>query len=240
MIRDAVTPALDHDPHFRWRGTSVTRIENLSDIVFALAMGMAILSSDIPQTFEELQGFLLNIIPAFLSFILLLQIWHAHFTFFRRFGVADKRIIFYNVILLFFVLFAAYPLRFAFEGFFNFLYGYYDNWERARAMRLSFPRSGYILAYFAIGYGIINFCYYLMYRHALSKAQLLDLSEAEIIIAKGSRVMFAFMTALCILTAIVCGLTPLYGFGGWLLILNWPFGVWVDRKYSPEKLSKSD
>lgn len=169
MIRDKVAQALDHDPHFKWRGNSVTRIENLSDIVFALAMGMIVLSSSVPTTFEELQAYLLNFIPAFLSFILLLQIWHAHFTFFRRFGVADTRIILYNVILLFFVLYAAYPLKFAFEGFFYFLYGFFDNWDKASAMRLSFERSGYILSYFCAGYAAINFSIFLMYRHALKK-----------------------------------------------------------------------
>lgn len=231
VIREKVIPALDHDPHFRWRGDSVTRIENLSDIVFALAMGMLVLSSSVPTTFEELQSYLLTFIPAFLSFILLLQIWHAHFTFFRRFGVADARIIFYNVILLFFVLYAAYPLKFAFEGFFYFLYGYVDNWEMASSMNLNFQRSGYILAYFCIGYAAINGCYYFMYRHALNKAKILNLSAAELTITRGSKTMFGCMTILCIIVGFLCGLTPIYGFGGWLLALNWPLGVWVNRKY---------
>jgi len=236
MIRNEVMPALDHDPHFRWRGENVTRIENLSDIVFALAMGMIILSADIPQTFNDLQNFLLTIVPAFAAFILLLQIWHEHFTFFRRFGVADTRIIFYNVVLLFCVLFAAYPLRFAFEAFFYFLYGYYDNFEKASQMGVNFEHSGIILSYFAIGYAAINFCFVLMYRYALKKADILELTQSELILSKGTLAIFQFMTVLCILVAIVCGLTPVYGFGGWLLVLNWPFAVWVSRKYDPGKL----
>lgn len=237
MIRDKIAPSLDHDPHFQWRGVSVTRIENLSDIVFALAMGMLVLSSSVPTTFEELQSYLLTFIPAFLSFILLLQIWHAHFTFFRRYGVADARIIFYNVILLFFVLYAAYPLKFAFEGFFYFIYGYFDNWEKASAMRLSFERSGYILAYFCAGYAAINLCYFLMYKHALNKSDTLKLSEAEITISRGSKTMFGGMTILCVIVGLVCGFTPIYGFGGWLLALNWPLGSWVNRKYKVEPVN---
>jgi len=236
MLREAVGKSLDHDPHFRWRGENVTRIENLSDIVFALAMGMIVLSSAVPLTYEDLIGFLIKIIPAFASFILLLQIWHGHFTFFRRFGVADHRIIMYNVILLFFVLFAAYPLRFAFESFFAFITGFADNYERARNMRIDFVRSGNILAFFAMGYAAINFCFVLMYRHVLDRADVLELSDSERLLTKGSLAIFSFMAALCVVVAIVCGLTPIYGFGGWLLVLNWPFGVWVGKKYDPSSL----
>ena len=148
LIRDKIKTGLDHDPNFRWRGEAVTRIENLSDIVFALAMGMIVLSSEIPKTFQELQIYLLSFIPAFLSFGLLLLIWNAHFTFFRRYGVADKRIIFYNVILLFFVLYSAYPLKFAFEGFFSFLLGFFDGGERSLAMGIRYVESGIIGFYF--------------------------------------------------------------------------------------------
>ena len=38
MIRGEIARHLDHDPHFQWRGESVTRIENLSDIVLILAV----------------------------------------------------------------------------------------------------------------------------------------------------------------------------------------------------------
>lgn len=234
-MRGTIAKSLDHDPHFRWRGESVTRIENLSDIVFALAMGMIILSANIPQTFEDLQAFLFNIIPAFASFILLLQIWHGHFTFFRRFGVADGRIILFNVILLFFVLFAAYPLRFAFESFFAFITGPLDNFARAKMMRLDFERSGLILSYFAMGYAAINLCFVLMYRHAIHKADTLKLTPSELTLSRGSLAMYIFMTVLCVIVAIICRLDPIYGFGGWLLVLNWPFGAWVAKKYNPEQ-----
>lgn len=239
MIRGAIGKSLDHDPHFRWRGENVTRIENLSDIVFALAMGMIVLSSDVPQTYEDLVSFLIKIIPAFASFVLLLQIWHGHFTFFRRFGVADHKIIIFNVVLLFFVLFAAYPLRFAFESLFAYVTGFLDGFQRAQDMRVDFPRSGIILAYFALGWAAINMCFVLMYRYALKKADTLELSASERVLTKGSLAMYGFMTVLCLVVAIICGLTPAYGFGGCLFFLNWPFGIWISRKYNPEKVAEA-
>ena len=138
---------------------------------------------------------------------------------------------FLPIVLLFFVLFAAYPLKFAFEGFFYYLYGFFDNWEKANAMHLSFERSGYILSYFSIGYAAINFSIYMMYRHALKKADILNLSPSELLITRGSATLFGCMTLLCLVVAFICGFTPLYGFGGWLLVLNWPLSAIIDKKF---------
>ena len=123
MIRGSISKGLDHDPNFRWRGEAVTRIENLSDIVFALAFGMLITAASPPQTMSDLSGFLFSIIPVTAAFAVLIGIWNHHFTFFRRYGVADKRIIFLNSILLFVVLYLAYPLRFAFDSLFAAITG---------------------------------------------------------------------------------------------------------------------
>ena len=99
MLRGAIGKPLDHDPNFRWRGEAVTRIENLSDIAFALALGMIISGSSVPQTFAELREFLFFLVPTAAAFAIILQIWMVHYTFFRRYGVADKRIIVLNAAL---------------------------------------------------------------------------------------------------------------------------------------------
>ena len=92
-MRDTVAKHLDHDPDFEWRGQTVTRIENLSDIVFALALGMLLLTGTPPQTFAQLIQFLISIIPVAAGFFILFTIWNAHFVFFRRYGLADNQIV---------------------------------------------------------------------------------------------------------------------------------------------------
>lgn len=129
-IRESLTAHLDHDPLFVWRGQTVTRIENLSDIVFALALGMLVSSSSAPQTFSDLQQFLISIIPVTAAFAVLLSIWNRHFVFFRRYGLADGRVIFLNACMLFVVLFLAYPLRFAFDSFFAYVLAMLGNFDR--------------------------------------------------------------------------------------------------------------
>lgn len=122
-MRSEIAKHLDHDPHFEWRGQNVTRIENLSDIVFALALGMLLLTGAPPQTFSELVHFLISIIPVTASFVILVMIWNAHFVFFRRYALADNTIVLINSGLLLMVLFTAYPLRFIFDSFFWYMVG---------------------------------------------------------------------------------------------------------------------
>ena len=109
MIRAAVKN-LDHDPEFVWRGKDVTRLENLSDIVFALAFGMIVSASSIPQNLQGLNEFLLGSPPVILAFIIMTQFWNQHFVFFRRYGLADRRIVLLNNLLLLSILLIKLPI----------------------------------------------------------------------------------------------------------------------------------
>lgn len=71
MIRDVAVQHIDHDPDFNWRGKDVTRLENLSDIVFALAFGMIASASAAPATFSALNKYLYGAPPVILAFIIM-------------------------------------------------------------------------------------------------------------------------------------------------------------------------
>jgi uncharacterized membrane protein len=108
----AVVRILRGEPHFRWRGGEVSRIETLADAVFAFALTLLVVSLEVPSTFDELllavQGF-----PAFAAcFALLTWIWYHHFLFHRRFGLETAGIVWLDAALLFTVLFYVYPLKF--------------------------------------------------------------------------------------------------------------------------------
>ena len=222
MLRDHLSEQLDHDPHFRWRGQAVTRIENLSDIVFALALSMLVSASDVPENWTELNAHLINIIPVTLGFALLLSIWHSHFTFFRRYGVADRFIVFLNATLLLVILFIAYPLRFIFDGLFAYVLGAV-NGDWSRMAKLGLIEAGHaatIMAYFTIGYTVIFILTSSMYTHAMRNADRLKLSPAERIITRRSIWRYRIEIGLGIL-ATVCALFTFLGpFAGFLLSLN--------------------
>ena len=217
MIRQAAVRALDHDPRFQWRGGAVTRIENLSDIVFALAFGMLVSSATRPQTFSELTDHLMTIIPVAAGFFVLVAIWNAHFTYFRRYGVGDNYVIFLNCILLLLVLFIAYPLRFIFDSLFGFILALLGDWSRLIASEIDFRRAGIIMGYFALGYGLIYLVISLMYAHAISKADLLELTETERAMTRQSIWSFRGHVIIAGLIGVVAVFTPLGGFAGSLL-----------------------
>ena len=231
MLRGEIAKGLDHDPNFRWRGQAVTRIENLSDIIFALALGMIISAAVIPQTYDDLRGYLISIIPATAAFAVLIGIWHAHFTFFRRYGVADKKIIFLNAILLFVVLYLAYPLRFAFEGFFAFIIGLSGDMSRAQAMQLDYARAGNILGFFGLGFMVVHAIYLFMHRHVLSKSTLLALSDTEILVTKRSIFYHGGVSLLSLAVGVLAYFTPLSGFAGFILTLTGFVSFWSRKKY---------
>ncbi|HMW37714.1 MAG TPA: TMEM175 family protein, partial [bacterium] len=111
------------DPHFRWRGHEVTRVEAFSDAVFAFAMTLLVVSLEVPknlsQLLETMRGF-----PAFATcFTILVMLWYWHYKFFRRFGLQDRFTIVWNAALLFVVLFFVYPLKFVMTLVVNMMMG---------------------------------------------------------------------------------------------------------------------
>ncbi len=222
MLRDAVMKPLDHDPHFTWRGGAVTRIENLSDIVFALALGMLVSSGAPPVTVTELGVHLWNIVPVAAGFALLLLIWNAHFTYFRRYGVADQAIIILNAALLLVVLFLAYPLRFIFDSLFGWAMMLAGDPSRVSAMQVDYAASGVLVAYFAVGYACVFLILSLMYSHALSHADRLALTPSEVAMTRRS-IWSQRAHIVLSLAVVACALfTPMVGFAGALLGLAAP------------------
>lgn len=104
---------------FRWRGGDVSRLEGLTDAVFALAMTLLVVSLEVPKSFAQLAEAFYQA-PVFLAcFAILFYCWHAHFQFHRRYGMEDPLTLFYNAILLFLVALYVYPLKFLFTFLWN-------------------------------------------------------------------------------------------------------------------------
>lgn len=234
MIRDSVAAQLDHDPHFRWRGETVTRIENLSDIVFALALGMLVSASEIPKNWDQLNAHLINIVPVALGFMLMLAIWNAHFTFFRRYGVGDKWIIILNAALLLVILYIAYPLRFMFDGLFAYVQGATSgDWTRMRQLGfIGFDgahQAARLTAYFAIGYSVLNGLILAMYSHALRKADLLHLTRSERVMTLRSIWRYCAEVLLGVLASLCALYTAIGPFAGFMLTLILPVSALIKR-----------
>lgn len=231
MIREELSRQLDHDPNFRWRGEAVTRIENLSDIVFALALGMLVSASAAPANYAELQRHFLNIFPVAAGFALLLSIWNAHFTFFRRYGVADTWIIVLNAALLLVILFFAYPLRLIFDSLLAFGLGMGGDWSRMDSLGLSnYREAGELMGYYCIGYVLVYVLIQSMYVHALRRADLLGLSASERAITRQSIWRYRMLALIGVLVGVLASFTPVGPMAGSLFGLMWPAALIVHSR----------
>lgn len=234
MIRQKMTAQLDQDPHFTWRGEAVTRVENLSDIVFALALGMLVSASQPPDTLPQMTRHLVSIVPVAAGFAILCTIWNAHFTFFRRYGLVDLKVVFINAAMLLVILYIAYPLRFIFDSLFAFSIWAVSG-DISRLMDLgisSFRAAAVLMGYFMAGYAVIYGLILSLYTHALKKADILDLSPSEIMLTRRSIWMFRCELTLSVVGGILAVFTSVGPWAGFLLVLNWPVAI-VLRKRLP-------
>jgi len=119
MIRKHLKSRKLSDSEFQFRCLDNTRIEALSDGVFALAIALLLISSEVPNTFAELRAFLKNFFPFAATISILTLIWFQHYVFFIRYGLKDAMIVSINTLLLFLVLFFVYPLKFLFQVLFD-------------------------------------------------------------------------------------------------------------------------
>jgi uncharacterized membrane protein len=66
------------EPHFRWRGGEITRLESFTDAVFAFAVTLPAVSLEVPRTFEELLVAMNGFFVSLSCFAILTQVWYFH------------------------------------------------------------------------------------------------------------------------------------------------------------------
>lgn len=162
---------------FKWRSHEPSRLETFSDAVFAFATTLIIVSLEVPHTFDELFEVFKGFISFAACFTILFLIWNSQNIFFRRYGLNNAYTTFLNALLMFTVLMYAYPLKFLFVALFsNDLYN-----DHGHMIRMITDKQQPTLMYmYHAGFAAIYMLFFLMYRHAKTKATILKLSQAEV------------------------------------------------------------
>ncbi|MCP3979232.1 MAG: DUF1211 domain-containing protein [bacterium] len=112
MKPDLLPRGLRGERHFRWRGGDVSRLEALSDAVFALSLTLLVVALEVPRTSDDLVRLFWQF-PAFaVCFAFILWVWYEHYLYHRRYGFETAGAVALNGLLLFFVVFYVYPLKF--------------------------------------------------------------------------------------------------------------------------------
>ena len=215
---------------FRWRGHEVSRIEALSDAVFAFAVTLLVVSLEVPRTFDELAAAMRGFVVFAVCFALLSEVWREHCTFFRRYGLQDNGTIWLNAALLFVTLFYVYPLKFLFGIVFRgwtgspaaVREGAHEGGPVGEVIRQAQVPSLFLI----YGAGVIAIYSILavMYRRALGKRRELELTPLEVFDTKASIVLHVTAAAIGVLSCVVAVTVPLRlaGLAGYVYFLIGP------------------
>lgn len=200
---------------FRNRAREVTRLEAFSDIVFGFALTLLVISLEVPKTFEALMHEMRGFLGFAICFAMLMWLWHAHHTFFRRYGLNDGYTIVLNTILLFMILFYVYPLKFLFAIVTGAV-------ERAIASRDDVVT---LFTIYGLGFAGIFLLFVFLYLHALAQKDALRLTPAEIVSTKMLLYMYIAYVGIGVLSTVIALLAPSaswIGLAGWTYFLIGP------------------
>ena len=168
---------------FRWRGHEVSRIEGLSDAVFAFGITLLVVSLEVPKTFDELAATMHGFGAFLISFVLLFFVWFSQYKFFRRYGLRDTITVVLNAALLFVVLFYVYPLKFLFTFLVDRFMGGHGEVRLPNGnvvpMIESNEQMASLMTIFNLGYVAVFGVFVLLFWHAYRKREALELNELE-------------------------------------------------------------
>lgn len=239
MIANKVFPQEDKKrPRFRWRGGDVSRIEALTDMVFAFALTLIVVSSEVPATFEELVE-IFKALPAFIaSFAILVMCWFFNYLFHRRYGLEDAVTIILNALFLLLILLYVYPLKFMLTTL----------WAAIRGLNpgLTLPDGTFIpairgdqmqdlMVIYSGGFAGIFLIFALLQIHAYRKREALQLNAYEVvstrIMVESHLISCAFGCLSVILALISRNLIPIAGFAFFgLPFAHFAHGYFGDRR----------
>jgi uncharacterized membrane protein len=182
MLREKLFEHQDPIDGFRWRSHEITRIEGFSDAVFGFAVTLLIVSLEVPRTSTELFATMRGFGAFLVTFVMLVGIWHAQYTYFRRYGLEDRVTVVLNLTLLFTVLFFVYPLKFLFTMMIGDPTLRHAKVMTAHGLEAAIlpEHRPWIFVIFAAGFVAIFTIFVLLYRHAHKFREKLGLNEFEL------------------------------------------------------------
>jgi hypothetical protein len=164
-------------------GRDVSRLEGFSDAVFGFALTLLVVSLEVPDDFADLRT-ILSGFPAFaVTFTVICWVWYEHYLLFRRYDLEDGVTVLLNCVLLFIVVFYAYPMKFMFTrlvtgSMFGLGPGISSGLSQVDARLLMVVYSGGFAALFGV--------FMLLHWNALRHREVLGLDQLAVFDARSS------------------------------------------------------
>lgn len=170
------------EPGFQWRGDEISRIEGLSDAVFAFAVTLLIVSLEVPKNFEEFYRTLAGLPSFAMTFVMLMFIWFEQYKYFRRYGLQDKKTVILTIALLFVVLYYVYPMKFLFNAIFApIIHAMFPSISGLQLEVFTSPDDvRNLMILYNVGVLAIYTIFYVLYRHARRFREVLNFNEVEL------------------------------------------------------------
>ncbi|HVX41433.1 MAG TPA: TMEM175 family protein [Gemmatimonadaceae bacterium] len=164
------------DGDFKVRGKDISRIEGLSDAVFGFAITLLAISLEVPKTSAEMLHALSGAVAFGVTFFMLFNIWRMQFSYFRRYGIEDMKLVWLTAVLLFVLLIYIFPLKFIITVLTNKLIYRSAFHERSMLAPRDVPQ---IFMAFGFGMAAVFAVFAAMYDHAYRLRDELQLTELE-------------------------------------------------------------
>lgn len=222
------------DPDIHYRGINSSRLDNLTDAVFGIAITLLIFNLSNPNSFDNLLTFT-KTLPAFLiSISIIILIWNEHLRFSEIYTLNNFNLGVINLIFIALIIFYVYPLRFLTMFLTNFFF------QTDIDVSIQFDQVPHLMIYYGFFAFAIYFVIYLFYYQAYKIRETLSLSEYEIFytINQKKRLLIMFIVPLIsiALTFILYKSSFIWAplVGGLVYNLYAPLIIIWKRKYSKQ------
>lgn len=218
------------DKWFRWRGGQVSRLEALTDVIFAFAITLLVVSLDAPRTTADMWEAAREI-PAFVvCFSMVVMLWFFHWQFFRRFGLEDGTTFMLNAAFLFTVMIYVYPLKLLFTFLLRQLFGLSTQVDAGDGTMVEMVLREDIqplMIFYSAGCALVFLLLALMHVHALRRREDLELDRLEVKIAIAAMQAHLIVVAVAAASVALAMTGPRGAAGaGFIYFLLWPLEFW--------------
>lgn len=179
---------------FRLRGGENTRIEAFTDAAFAFALTLLVIGGNhTPTSIEELLDALRGVPAYAASFALLCLFWHAHYIWYRRYGVEDGRSVLLSLALVFLVLIYVYPLHMLFSSALSWSGG-----GAPQPLPLVRTHRDVTLMFvvYGVAYAALSVIVLLLHAHAWSLRDRLGLDAVERLVTRNGLLRWGYNTGI--------------------------------------------
>jgi hypothetical protein len=128
-----------------------------------------------------------------------LSVWHDHYRFFRRYGLADGYTTILTGVLLFIVLFYVYPMKFLFSILFDQLFG------EAPAGAIQDHQVPLLMLVYGAGFIAVQVVFILLYLRAYRLADALGLTPYERLATRSEVQGFAINVGIGLVSIAIVG-----------------------------------